>query len=492
MAMRLSGMYSGMDTESIVQDLVAVKRVKIDDMKKKQQKLEWKQDAWKELNGKIKKFYNGALDAMRFQGNYSKKETKVSDDSVADVIAQDGAMNSVQKLKVTQLAQSAYLTGGVIQKADGEECTSGTKLTELGIDIGSDISITTKGKTTKITVTEDMTIGRLTDELRKAGVNANFDSKTQRFFIGAKESGADFDFSFEGSTLDQLGLTETSGANKLAGQDAKIELNGAEFTSSSNTFEINGLTINCKSETGVGAVTLTTRDDHSGIYDLIKNFIKEYNGLVNEMDKLFNAPSAKGYEPLTEEEKYEMSEKEIEKWEEKIKASLFRRDDTLNSVSSAFHEVMASGVSVAGKTMYLTDFGIGTLNYFEAPDNERNVYHIQGDKDDSLMSGKEDKLSAMISSDPDAVVEFFSGLAKKLYDKSTDLMKNVPNYSSAYTVYEDKKMKSDYDQYTKQIKELEERLKKYEDRWYAKFSEMETAMAKMQSNASAITGLIGG
>ena len=71
-------------------------------------------------------------------------------------------------------------------------------------------------------------------------------------------------------------------------------------------------------------------------------------------------------------------------------------------------------------------------------------------------------------------------------------MASVKDYSSAYTVYEDKKMKSDYDDYTKEIKELEKKLSAYEDKWYAKFSAMETAMAKMQSNANAITGLLGG
>ena len=55
MAMRMSGLMSGMDTESIVQELVAVRKTKVDDMKKEQTKLEWKQDAWKELNNKVKK-----------------------------------------------------------------------------------------------------------------------------------------------------------------------------------------------------------------------------------------------------------------------------------------------------------------------------------------------------------------------------------------------------------------------------------------------------
>ena len=57
MAMRVTGMMSGLDTESIIQELVAVKQTKVDTLKKEQTKLEWKQDVWKELNNKIKKFY---------------------------------------------------------------------------------------------------------------------------------------------------------------------------------------------------------------------------------------------------------------------------------------------------------------------------------------------------------------------------------------------------------------------------------------------------
>ena len=58
------------------------------------------------------------------------------------------------------------------------------------------------------------------------------------------------------------------------------------------------------------------------------------------MDKLYSADSTKGYEPLTDEEKEAMSEKEIEKWEEKIKDSILRKDSTLNSVASAMKNVM--------------------------------------------------------------------------------------------------------------------------------------------------------
>ena len=188
---------------------------------------------------------------------------------------------------------------------------------------------------------------------------------------------------------------------------------------------------------------------------------------------------------------YQFSDDEIEKWETKIKDALLRRDSTVSSVSSAMKEIMASGFTVGGKTMYLSDFGIETLGYFNAADNEKNAYHINGDEDDESVKSKTNDLKAMISSDPNTVVVFFNQLSKTLYSKLKDLMGRT-DYSSSYTVYDDKKMKEDYDSYSTKIKEAEQKLKDYEDKWYSKFSAMETALAKMQSNSSAVTSLLGG
>ena len=274
------------------------------------------------------------------------------------------------------------------------------------------------------------------------------------------------------------------------GEDAVIELNGAEFTSSNNVFQINGLTITALEETDE-AVTITTSEDTDGIYDMIKNFIKEYSTLINEMDKLYNADSAKDYEPLTDEEKDAMSEKEIEKWEQKIKDSVLRRDSTLSTVSSALKEIMMGGIEVNGKTMHLSDFGIETLGYWNAADNEKNAYHINGDEDDEFTKNNEDKLRAAIANDPDSVVAFFTGLSKSLWGKVNTLMTKT-DYSSSFTVYEDVRMKEEYDAYSEKIKKQEDKITALEDKWYKKFSAMETALAKMQSNQSAVTSLLGG
>ena len=668
MPIRITGMNSGLDTESIIAELVKAQKTKVDTLKKKQTKHEWKQDAWKELNTKIKKFYDGTLSNMRYESDYRKKTTKVSNSSAVSVITGANAINGSQKLKVKKVATTAYMTSAKLsQYSDGN-----TQLSKLGINGDSTIKVTTPGGDKTININGDMTIAGLVDQFRNAGLNANFDVDSQRFYISGSQSGAAGDFSFEFSDANaqlKLGLSTStakteadlqaelaeyqawyrnpdninaeiasraaryvslrdSATAKIAdleakkqamtdpngdekydpsrtselikekieaekakleddkltqdekdaineqieklnkelalaeeyegyeaeivaqndviddcnkyvdasgnattdlekevsdkftadlaeitdvinqriedvkngktlnvghmtkGEDAVIELNGAEFTSSNNVFNINGLTITALEETDE-AVTITTSEDTDGIYDMIKNFIKEYSTLINEMDKLYNADSAKDYEPLTDEEKEAMSEKEVEKWEQKIKDSVLRRDSTLSTVSSALKEIMMGGVEVNGKKMYLSDFGIETLGYWNAADNEKNAYHINGDEDDEFTKNNTDKLRAAIANDPDSVVAFFTGLSKSLWGKVNTLMTKT-DYSSSFTVYEDVRMKEEYDAYSEKIKKQEDKITALEDKWYKKFSAMETALAKMQSNQSAVTSLLGG
>lgn len=504
MAMRMTGMVSGMDTESIIQELVSVKRTKVDDVKKKQTKLEWKQDAWKEMNTKLKNLQSKYVSNMRFSTAYMKKTTKVSDSSAVSVITGENAVNGVQSLQVKQLAKTAYLTGAKMKSANGGSLTALSKMSDLtggdSITGSGQIKIQAGSKEVSMNITADTTISDVMNQLKDAGLNANFDAKQQRLFVSAKESGEANDFSIVGldsngqAALSALGISASSvGSSKIDGQDAIIYLNKAEFTNSTNSFEINGLTITALSETAAGEdVTITTQDDTDGIYDMIKNFFKEYNSIINEVDKLYNADSASGYEPLTDDEKEALSDSEVEKYEKKIKDALLRRDSNLSSIRTKFTSTMSAGVEVNGKRMYLNDFGIDTLGYFTAADNEKNAYHIDGDPDDDSTSGNADKLKSLISSDPDTVVSFFSSLSRELYATMDSLSSAVDGYRTYGSFYDDKKMKSDYSDYTTKIAEMEEKVNDYEDKWYKKFSKMETALAKMQSNSSAISGLLGG
>lgn len=293
--------------------------------------------------------------------------------------------------------------------------------------------------------------------------------------------------------LDQSSTLTNSGAKKIDGCDSEIKLNGITYTSSLNTYSINGLSITAMQATGDGdtnAITVTTATDTQAIYDKIKSFLTQYNSLINEMTSLYNADTAKGYEPLTDDEKSAMSDSEVEKWEEKIKSSLLRRDDSLESVMNLMTNTMSQPVTIDGKKYYLSSFGIKTLGFLNAPENQQNAYHIDGDEDDTATSGNEDKLMAMINSDPDTVVSFMQQLTTNLYDAIGTKMKSS-SVSSIYKVYNDKEMASEYSDYTTTIKKWEQKLQDQEDAYYKKFSAMETALSKLQSQTSSLSNLFG-
>lgn len=287
-------------------------------------------------------------------------------------------------------------------------------------------------------------------------------------------------------------------AKKIDGCDSEIYLNGIKYTGSSNSYSINGLNITAQVVTDTdgkasdaNAISITTSTDTQGIYDKIKDFLSQYNSLINEITSLYNADSAKGYEPLTDDEKDAMSDTEVEKWEQKIKDSLLRRDDNLESLMSAMTSAMSGAVEVNGKKMYLSNFGIKTLGYLNAPANQQNAYHIDGDEDDANSSGNADKLMTAITNDPDTVINFMQGLAENLYDSIHKKMQSSL-LSSIYTVYNDKEMASEYSDYTSIIKKWEEKLQDKEDYYYKKFSSMETALSKLNSQTSSLSGLFGG
>ena len=771
MAIRITGMYSGLDTESIISELASAQSVKKNKLVKAQTKLSWKQDAWKALNTKIYSFYTNVLDTMRFEGSYLRKSTKVSHPNAVSIVTSADAPNSVQTLKIGQLAKQGYLTGGklaAIKDKDGNDVkvSATTKLKDMGFSGEGSFRVKVNGRSTDITLKEDMKISDVVNQLNAAGLSASFDAKNQRFYVNAKSSGATADFTITSNDaggkdiLGKLGLvaaydttsneykeyqlwasyrndltargdaeakeiakliaakkastdsllkaneeyqkrldalfkdndennkyqidydendkekvnkqadalyeelygpetpkldkdgkpvldddgkpvmervgglkktlddakdalkkaqeelaelkknntateadielaekavTEASEkvtdaqkafneknahysyvkgvaniqnaieanketiadnrsyyevdpatgepvldadgklqatqkakdeiadyfddkiamaeqylkdaadyetlsdaekealglATKIDGRDAVIDLNGVEYTSSKNTFEINGMTITVQQEISE-EITLTTAEDTDEIFNMIKNFFTEYNKLINEMDALYNADSSKGYEPLLSEEKQGLADSEIEEWEKKIKDSLLRRDSTLRNVTDAMKNALMQGATVNGKKMYLSDFGINTLGYFNAADNEKGAYHIDGDKDDPAVANNDDKLRAMIASDPATVQKFFAGLSKNLYDTLTDKMKAIKDTSSAFTVYNDKTMEKEYKDYTDRIKKEETKLNALIDNWYKKFSAMETAMAKLQSKNNAVSGMLGG
>ena len=515
---RITGMNSGLDTDAMVRELVNAYEKQGEKYTKAKTKTEWKQEAWATLNTKIKNFFSKQVNNMRWSSAYSKKKTTVSDESKASVVTGDKAVNGSQSLKINRLAKSGYLTGGEIKVNKGtesapiyEKATKTTTLGELGLGEGTatitigkgptaeDGTFTEKSKQT-FTVNKDTTLEQFASYVSAAGYNASFDEATGRFFVSSKESGADNNFEFEstelGSTVEGLLKLKKTGtgdvAHKVNGEDAEIELNGATFHSSTNSFNINGLTITAKAVSD--EMSIVTDTDYDEIYDNVKNFLKEYNSLMNEMDKLFNAKSSKGYEPLTKDEKEAMTEDEIKEWEKRIKDSLLKNDSELDTISSAMRSTMLSVIEVGkDKTKYsLSSFGIHTLGYFEAADNEKNMYHIDGNSDDAETSGNPDMLRSMIASNPADTAEFFQKLSQNLYDAMNKISSVSDSYKSFGNFYNDKKLQNEYVDKQKQVDKWDKYVADQEEKYYKQFTAMESAMSSLNSQQSYISQLFAG
>lgn len=511
MTNRITGLNSGLDTESLITALTQTYQDRVDKQTSGQTRLSWKQDTWKTTNKNIVSFYNGKISDMRFSSAYNKK-TSTSSSSAVSVITGDSAMLSTSTVSSTSLAKASYLTGNKVYTTDGDLASSDTTASELGITEDTTISFNMGGTTDgsdvlSITVKSTDTMSDIASKINSAtstsglGLNASYDENQGRLYIASESTGEENGFIVDTSTnataLSLLGINTDElddDAQYQEAADAKLVMNGVTYTSSSNTFEINGLTISINSSTD-DEFTITTSNDTSGVYDMVKEYISEYNTLIKKLDTLYNADSASKYDILTSDQKESMTEDEIEKWNSKIKSGLLSKDDTLYSVISALKNAMAGGFSVTDSdgetsTWHLSTLGINTKGYFDAEDNERGEYHIDGDEDDDYSGSNADKLATAIANDPDAVASFFTQLTREVYTQLGNLMKST-TYSSAYTVYEDKLMASQYSDYTTAISDAEDALEAKQDYYYSKFAAMETALAKINSSSSSLSSMLG-
>jgi flagellar hook-associated protein 2 len=703
----MTGMISGMDTETLIKGIVDAQRLKNKRVEDKQTLLGWKQDKCKELNAKLYKLYTADLDKMRLKSSYMAKKVSSTNEDLVTVNSKVNAPVGSHELTIGALARSQYVTSGVIKiDADGAatEAKASTKLTGLGIEEGTLINLTSDGKTATLEVTNETTLANFVDFAKGAGYSANFDETYGRLFISAKSSGTKNAFQITATTstatapknellkltgysylnaedkkkvdaaiatlaaeevkkegeqsdatkaaidklkefaeieaqriiasdvdkeiraevaprvrteqedrirkqvkeeyLEEHEVTEgeltdeqkkeleklqderiaastnqinyaikdagdkaiaderakespnrydkalvdknadIEGAKNLTGtsavdyhenskddqtdvssvlqgigldairfdedgnlidkdgnkidkdnqaytivqaEDSKITYNGVEYTNSSNVININGLELTLNGVSNGETVHLNVSNNSQGVYDTIKKFISSYNDILKEMNDLYYADSTRGYDPLSDDEKAAMTDKQIEKWEDKIKDSILRRDSTLGSLLDAMKNAMLSSVEVDGSNYSLSSFGILTSKSY----SEKGLLHIHGNEDDPGYASMEDKLMKALEEDPDTVMEVMSQVSQKLYDTMHEKMKSIPNIRSAFTFYNDKEMAKQHTEYAKKIAKLEKKVIELESKYYKQFAAMESAMAKMQSQSNALAGMLG-
>lgn len=380
----------------------------------------------------------------------------------------------------------------VKQDFTSADISGSTKLADLGIKVGTTFSVNGKD----FVVDDKSTINDFTTAVSKMGVSASFDAAQGRFYVNASKTGAANDFnitSSDASALEALGLG--SGSKKVDARDAIIYYNGVKYTGDSNTMTINGMTITAKAKTDT-AVNVEVSADTDAAYNNVKKFVKAYNELIDEMNKYYSEKDA-GYDALTEDERSKLSDTQIEKWEEKAKQGLLRRDSTLQTLLSDMRTMLNKGVQVtladgSTKTMSLASIGIVTGDY-----TENGKLHILGDEDDENYASQENKLRAALEGNDNLVSQIIGGttdnkgVGTQMYDYLRKSMTRIEGVRSTQTFYNDKTLDSEIDDYDDEIDKWEEKLQNLEDKYYNQFSKMEAAMAKMQSQQSYLSSLFG-
>lgn len=511
---QFSGLASGLDTENIIKELMKAERTKVEKVEKEKTKLEWKKEIWEDMNKEIYDFYTGELFDLKSSGTYQTKKASSSNDSALEVTATTSAIRGVHTVEIGQLAQGSFLTGDQITSTDGD-VTSATTVAELtGVTEDTEITFNVNGNPVKVKGSDNL--ATLVSTISKAddSVNVSFDSNFDRIFLSSKETGEDATITLGAGELEGGGSDPNSetlltalgfdSGNRVGteGQNAIFSYNGTQLTSSSNEVTVNGMRFNFKATTttidsGTGTIepgeplSISVTQDTEAVYEKVKSFVLKYNELMMELNEKINADSARGYEPLTSEEKEAMSDKEIELWESKIKDSLLRRDDILSGVTSSMRSILTSSSGVDTSSLpdgfqYLSDIGIVTGSY-----TEKGLLHIEGDEDDSLYSAKENKLMKAIEENPDEVAELLNAVGNQLYSTLQDKMKST-TLSSALTFYNDKQIDKQIDDYEDRIEQLENKLSVTEDRYYRQFTAMEQAIQKMNSQSASLASMLGG
>lgn len=221
MPIRMTGLTSGLDTESIVNQLMSAQRTKQTKVENKKQKLEWKQEIWKGLNTKIYGFYKDSLSKMKYSSNYSTKKASVSDSTKLTATASTKAAAGSYKVEIKSIASAQYVTSGKLSYKDSSgntnTATTSTKLSDLGMSSGTVLKLEVGDKSSALEVKDDTTIKDFVNFCSNAGLNATFDEKQQKFFLSSKDSGEENSFSLSANTYSSEGDTAITELNDAVG-----------------------------------------------------------------------------------------------------------------------------------------------------------------------------------------------------------------------------------------------------------------------------------
>ncbi|MGY8612016.1 flagellar hook-associated protein 2 [Bacillus velezensis] len=511
MVTRITGLNSGLDVDSLVKKMMDAEKQPLNKLNQQKQTLEWKRDAYREVNTQIADMYSTTFNNMLMSTNWNKKTVTSSDSSVS-AVAVSAEQNISTSMSVQQLATSTtYKSSGAINFTSGQSQTLKFNVTNPGETKPTEVNVTIAATDTVDDVISKLNSSGLGVTALKEKISNGTDYVDTIAFTSNK-TGEGFtlaagDDATKSFLKDQLGFAVDDATNELTanaeGKNAKFTFNGLEMTKTSNNFTINGIKYTLNSVTDSNkTVTINSTTDTDGIFDNIKDFVDKYNTLIKSANEKVTESKYRDYKPLTDEQREAMTDKQIEQWEAKAKSGLLRSDSTLQNGLAEMRLDLYSTVTIDGKKYQLADFGIETSSYED-----------QG-KFGKLVIKDEAKLKQKITENPSLVAKLFNadststitdsstgktiknpeeqGIARRLKDTlnkmQTQISKQAGTESSVSSSFAIGKSLNEIET---NISNMKTKLDDIESRYYKKFSALDTALEKLNSQSSYLTSMLG-
>ncbi|UNC91738.1 flagellar filament capping protein FliD [Candidatus Contubernalis alkaliaceticus] len=418
---------------------------------------------------------------------YHAEEDIDSEDILAQLNIKSGANNQKITLTDTMEKISDRLAGGSF---------------EFDEEGRSSFLINGQEITFNKTDTFQKVINRINDS--KAGVQASYSSYSDTFTLVSRTTGnSHITTDNGGNFFSAFGIESVEGKIGEAGRNAIFEINGTLDTHVNNTFTIEGVTYTINKEINPGdepeTAKISVSLDTEATFQVIEKFVNDYNTLIDEINGKLKEESFRDFQPLTDEQKEAMSDKEIEIWEEKAQSGLLRRDSTLTNMLFSMRQALYDTVG----DLHLTEMGIQTSSNYQ--DNGKLVLKDGGSA-----------LRMAIENNPDRVMDVFSrrsdisyspnmtqenrsqrysesGLAHRLSDIINDNIRTIRDNSGRKGFLLEKAgIEGDTTQFNnfldrnitnidKRIIRMEEILFKREEQYYRQFMAMEKALQQLYS-----------
>ena len=531
--MRIGGIASGMDTDSIVRDLMRVERMRVDKLFQQRQVVDWQKAQFREITNQVRSFRDTHFNLLKPESNLmspaalNKVQTISSNPEIVTVTGSPTAALGESTFQVIQSATRTQVVSAEKVSDDGKTLLLTETMQQVNnkLSQGFNSEFDENGKFTltinnkEIVVSKNDTLQKVMQNINNsgAGVQISYSSFSDRFTISNRETGKGTIETNDGGNFFtalrmgvnkeegvDIGTLSTEGDHDIVGRNAKFKINGFDGERTSNTFTIDGLTYSIQGKidppeegTSPEKVIITTSVDVEGIYKVIEDFVESYNKLIDDVHGKLGEERFRDFKPLTDEQKDNMSDRDIEKWEEKAQSGILRGDPALENMMRNLRTALYEQVG----SFHLSEIGIETSrNYL---DNGKLV----------LKNGGQD-LKAAIASNPDKVSDIFtrrseisysadlnaekraerysdSGLAQRLSDILNDNIRTTRDRSGRKGILLEKAgIEGDISQFhnyydrtilgvNRQIDRVNEMLHRKEDQYYRQFAAMEKALQQL-------------